>query len=115
MDQDTDEHTSEEAMDLEPETNVDVVFAPFSLYSESSVKVKCALSSRRKENPSVRIDMPFDKMLFDGELKVYGTPSRVYRATQRYKIPNFKDLNPLLGQNWHYRGLNSSGDYCLLS
>ena len=91
LDQNTDEHTSQEAMDSEPETNVDVVFVPFSLYSELSVKVKCALSNRRKENPSIRIDIPFDKMLFDGGFKVYGTPSRVYRGTQRYKITNFKD------------------------
>ena len=81
-------------MDSELEANMDVVFVPFSLYSELSVKVKCALSSHRKENTSVRIDMPFDKMLFDGGLKVDGTPSRVYCG---YKITNFKDLNPLLG------------------
>ena len=73
LDQDTNEHTSQEAMDSEPETNVDVVFVPFSLYSELSVKVKCALSSCRKENTSVCIDMPFDRMLFDGGVKVWHT------------------------------------------
>ena len=30
---------------------------------------------------------------------------------QRYKIRKFIDLNSLLGNNWHFRGLNSNGDY----
>lgn len=112
------EHTSQESMDPESarasETNVSLLFPPFSLYNELSVKVKCALSSRRKENPSTRIDMPFDKLLFDGGLKAYGIPSRLYRGTQRYKIVKYKDLNPLLGPNWHYRGLNCNGDFCFV-
>lgn len=109
------EHTIQDSMSVPAsEANVSLVLAPFSLYNELSIKVKCALSSRRKENPSTRIDMPFDKLLFDGGLKACGIPFRFYRGTQRYKIMNYKDLNPLLGPNWHYRGLNCNGDFCFV-
>ena len=72
-----DSATSQGSMDTErpsrdgysTATVIDTVVTPFSLYNELSIKVKCALSSRRKENPSTRIDMPFDKLLFDGGLK----------------------------------------------
>ena len=67
--------------------------------------------SRRKESLTVRIELPFDKVLFEG-LKVCGTESRYYRGVQRYKIAKYANLNPLLGQNWHFRGINPNGDFC---
>jgi hypothetical protein len=58
------EHTIQDSKSATvSEANVSLVFAPCSLYNELSIKVKCALSSRRKKNPSTRIDMPFDKLL----------------------------------------------------
>ena len=67
--------------------------------------------SRRKESPTVRIELPFDKV-FEGGLKVHGTESRYYRGVQRYKMAKYADLNPLLRQNWHFRGINPNGDFC---
>jgi len=55
--------------------------------------------------------MPFDVLLFNGGLKIAGEPSRRIHGTQRYKINHFRDLNPLFGQHWHFRGLNTNGDY----
>ena len=38
--------------------------------------------------------------------------SKHYRGVQRYKITKYADLNPLLGNNWHFRGINPNGDFC---
>ena len=88
-----------------------IVYAPFSLYNELGSCIKSSLMSRRKESPTVRIESPFDKVLLEGGLKVYGTESRYYRGVQRYKIAKYADLNPLLGQNWHFRGINPNGNF----
>ncbi len=40
-----------------------------------------------------------------------GTKKQKIRGVQHYKIKQYQDLDCLLGQNWHYRGLNSSGDF----
>ena len=92
-------------------TECDPVPRPFSLYSELRNKIKVALNSGRKESPVVRIDMPFDKLQFDGGLKQYGTFVRTFRGIDRYNISHYRDLNVLFGKNWHFRGLNSQGDY----
>ena len=88
------------------------VLLPFSLYFELDNTIKKALNSGRKESPHVRIEMAFDKLQFTGGLKAYSTSSRTYRGIERYKITSYKNLDPLLGKNWHVRGLNSNGDFC---
>ena len=55
--------------------------------------------------------MPFDVLLFNGGLKSLGNPSKNLGGNQHYKIVHYKDLNHLLGQNWHVRGINSNDDY----
>ena len=69
-------------------------YTPFSLYFELGTKIKLSLLSRRKESPTVRIELPFDKVLYEGGIKAYGTPSRHYRGVQRYRIMNYSDLTP---------------------
>lgn len=103
--------------DVVPLTSPDIaegsqpLLQPFSLYAELGIKIKQALTCGRKESPSIRIDMPFDVLLFNGGLKIAGVPSQKIRGTQRYKINHFRDLNPFFGQHWHFRGLNTNGDY----
>ena len=55
-----------------------------------------------------KIVMSIDILLFNGGFLPTAIPSR---KIQRYKIRKFIDLNSLLGNNWHFRGLNSNGDY----
>ena len=86
-------------------------FQPFSLYKDLRVKIKLAMSCGRKSSPSVRISMSFDILQFNGGLKQCGVPSRRVSGNQYYRIGHYRDLNPLLGTRWHYRGLNSNGDY----
>ena len=55
--------------------------------------------------------MPIDILLFNGGLKMAGKATKKVGGVQYYGIDEYRDLNNLLGNNWHVRGLNSHGDY----
>ena len=84
----------------------------YDLHHDLALKIKTSLTSKRKSNPVVRIDMPFDKKMFCQGLQCKGTESRTVRGITYYKIRAYKDLDELLGHSWHYRGINSAGDFC---
>ena len=84
----------------------------FSLYYELATRIKIALNSSRKGSPMVRIDLPFDKIEFNGGLRTYGVKKCCVRGIEYYTITKFQDLNPLLGVNWHWRGIDVNGDFC---
>ena len=84
----------------------------FMLYNELAIRIKTSLNSHRKLSPVVRIDMPFDRIEFDGGLRISGKEKRSIHGVQRYTIAQFQDLNRLLGVNWHFRGINANGDFC---
>lgn len=92
-------------------TSGECSFEPFSLHNNLKLKVKQSLSCTRKSSPEVRIVVPFDAITFNGGLRLLGTQSKKTQGVQHYKIHYYHDLNPLLGKNWHYRGLNANGDY----
>ena len=98
--------------DPNPENLVFYDIGRFSLYRELATRVKSALNSSRKASPIVRIDLPFDKIEFDGGLRVYGVKKCFIRGAQHYGISKFQDLNQLLGVDWHCRGININGDFC---
>lgn len=56
--------------------------------------------------------MPFDRIEFDGGLRLCGKEKRCVHGVQRFSIIRFQDLNGLLGVNWHFRGINVNGDFC---
>ena len=84
----------------------------FSLHQELATRIKTALSSSRKSSPTVRIDLPFDRIEFNGGLGIHGVKKSCIRGIQHYTISKFQDLNVLLGDDWHYRGVNINGDFC---
>ena len=90
------------------------IIQPYSLYNELRIKIKQTLVCGRKQSPVVTIDMGFDYLLFKGGLQAAGIPKRLVRGNQRYKLQNYHDLDSLLGQNWHYRGINKNGDYAFV-
>ena len=56
--------------------------------------------------------MGFDYLLFKGGLQAVGiTKQKTHGNNLRHKLKCYKDLDPLLGQNWQYRGANENGDY----
>ena len=54
----------------------------------------------------------YDKCTFDKGLKMKGKFKRRVIGVNHYTIDAFSDLDSLLGSNWHYRSLNSAGDFC---
>ena len=94
----------------------DTPIPPYNLYKELRIKIKQGLICRTgKVSPSVVIDMGFDYLLFKGGLQAIGvTKQNTHGTNIRYKLRCYKDLDPLLGQNWHYRGANETGDYAFV-
>ena len=70
----------------------------FALYREFSL-------------PLVKLEMMFDKIMFDGGLRVAGKLKEHRRGIEHYSVSNYSDLDDLLGKNWHIRGLNKAGDH----
>ena len=91
-----------------------MVSEKYDLHQELALRIKSALTASRKSNPSVKIIMPFDKHVFSEGLAALGF---VYKSTNnltRYRITQYSDLDDLLGKGWHFRGLNSAGDFCFV-
>ena len=47
-------------------------YVPFSLYTELRYQIKRALNSGSRRDPAVRIELAFDRVLFDGGLAKHG-------------------------------------------
>ena len=62
-----------------------VVYEPFSLYKDLSLRIKRALSCNRKASPIIKLSMPFDLLSFNGGLKLVGVPGKKSSGIQYYK------------------------------
>lgn len=76
--------------------------------------IKLALNSGSRQDVEVRIEIPFDPIVFTGGLQQAGTFVRKYRGHSVYKITAYGDLSSLLGPRWHLRGLNHN-DFCYVN
>ena len=56
--------------------------------------------------------MVFDKKIFDEGLKTGGVLKTTIGGVKHYKVSLYSDLDSMLGSKWHYRELNSTGDFC---
>ena len=83
----------------------------FDLNQELVFKIKSSLLGNRKSNPVIRLTMPFDLITFNEGLGVSGHIVRTVRKIDYIKIRRYEELNPVLGPNWHFRGVNAVGDY----
>ena len=102
----------EETASVSPRTSKKAeTVQPFSLHFELGHKIKQMLTCSRKASPLVLITMPFDLSLFNGGLKAAGKPSKTVNGNQRYTLARYQDVAHLLGEDWHFRGLNINGDY----
>ena len=55
--------------------------------------------------PAIRIQLPFSEE--DGEvLRKQGIP-----CGRQFKLGKYSDLNELLGEDWHFRVVNTRGDF----
>ena len=58
--------------------------------------------------------MPFDQKVFSEGLASRGY---VYKSTSqiiKHRIYQYSDLDDILGKGWHFRGLNSAGDFSFI-
>lgn len=90
-------------------------YHPFSLYNELKYLVKMGLDSKRRKEPEVRIEMPFDEVLFNGGLKASGVFQRCSHGHEVYTINNFESLSPFLGGDWWYKCLNKHLNFCYVN
>ena len=83
-------------------------------HAELASRIKSSLTSSRKNSPEVRIEIPFDKGLYDSNasLKAKGKEVKIVRGVMHFSISSYSDLVPILGKNWHVRGINEVGDCC---
>ena len=74
--------------------------------------IKSALYSGRDRDPSIRVEVPFDKLVFQGGLKSVRKLQKVVRDEEHYGITHHEDLTPFLGERWFIRGINAHFDFC---
>lgn len=91
-----------------------VVSEKYDFHQELALRIKSALIASRKSNPSVKIIMPFDKHVFCEGLGSLGYVHKSTKHLTRYRITQYSDLDDILGKGWHFRGLNSVGDFCFV-
>ena len=88
-------------------------YKPFDLHYELAYAIKAALRScLPRHDPDVRLEIPFDLLIFNGGLKLPGTFVRKFRGHDIYMIRNYHELAPLLGKQWYLRVLNEQQDFC---
>jgi len=90
-------------------------YTPFSLYSELQYQIKRALNSGSRRDPAVRIELAFDRVLFDGGLAKHGYMKKSERGHEVYGIKRFSSLAAVLGDKWHIRILNEHSDFCYVN
>ena len=74
-------------------------YEPFDLHYELAYAIKAALRScLPRRDPDVRLEIPFDLLIFNGGMKLAGTFVRKFRGHDIYTIRNYCELAPLLGQ-----------------
>ena len=87
-------------------------YKPFDDHMQLAYAIKSSLFSGREKDPAVRIEVPFDRLLFQGGLKSAGKLVRVVRGEEHYTIEQYQDLVPYLGEQWYIRGINAHLDFC---
>ena len=68
----------------------------------------CAIKKRltpSRDDPAIRIQLPFSKE--DGDLLLQKGVS----CGQQHKLQQYSDLDAVLGKDWHYRVVNTRGDF----
>ena len=88
-------------------------YKPFDLHYELAYATKAALRScLPRRDPDVRLEIPFDLLIFNGGLKLAGTFVQKFRGHDINTIRNYHELAPLLGKRWYLRVLNEQQDFC---
>ena len=92
-------------------------YIPFNLHTELYYQIKVALNTSRSSrsansDPEVRIELPFDSLLFVGGLQQEGTLLRTQRGRNIYGLRQYSDIEHIIGKRWYVRVLNQQMDFC---
>lgn len=87
-------------------------YHPYDHHQQLAFAVKSSLCSGRDRDPAVRLEVPFDKLIYQGGLMTVGRFLKVVRGEEHYGIANHQDLSPFLGNQWFIRGINAHFDFC---
>ena len=68
------------------------------------------MDSGHRKAVDVRLDMPFDRLLFNG-----GSSHSEQSWARDVRIKHYSDLDSLLGKGWHMRALNPRLDFCYVN
>ena len=90
-------------------------YTPFDPHRELAFQIKASLDSGHRKAVDVRLDMPFDRLLFNGGLKQKAVHIRSSHGHEIYGIKHYSDLDSLLGKGWHMRALNPCLDFCYVN
>ena len=88
------------------------LYQPFNVHTHLAYAIKTSLFSGRERDPGVRLEVPFDRLVFQGGLKSAGKLVRIARGEEHYTIEQYQDLVPYLGEQWYIRGINAHLDFC---
>ena len=97
---------------LQPPIVIPEKYKPLDVHELLSYAIKSSLVSGRDRDPAIRLEVPFDKLIFQGGLRAAGKLVRAVRGEEHYTITEHKDLTPFLGEKWFIRGINSHFDFC---
>ena len=90
-------------------------YHPYNPHQEIAYQIKLALHSGNRKDPEVRIELPFDRLLFDGGLKQFGQFLHTRNGHDVYTVQSHADLKLLLGDRWHIRILSKNLDFCYVN
>ena len=95
----------DKSTELSEDSDNEEAYVPLSLYKILADRIKLSLSSNRRSAPSVRIDIPFNRVMFEGVLAKCGTRKGSGKRV-RYTVQEYKALHSILGKGWHWIRLN---------
>ena len=72
-------------------------YHPYNPHQELPYQIKLTLHFGNRREPAVRIEFPFDRLLFEGVLKQFGQFLNARNGHDVYTVHNHADLKPLLG------------------
>ena len=90
-------------------------YSPFNIHEELAYRIKAALTSGTKDSVEVKIELPFDPIIYTGGLQQQGKFLRRWERNNIYGIKKYSDLIPLLGEKWHIRILNEHMNFCYVN
>lgn len=102
---------------LPPKLPEDAVeqYSPFDPHKELAFRIKSSLTSASRNDVDVKIELPFDPVVFRGGLRCQGKLIRRWGDNNIYGVESYAQLAPLLGKNWHIRILNEHMDFCYVN